>query len=221
MLVDSRNLARQKNGGRKPPYSPRVRRPTSSRRGLLSGSCNSSKGGISKKNTVQVITTTCKIIEYKVINSHAIQSQTISKFTGNMSKNTGKFTSETNQVRGPWGGLTPPRALLEGCTLEPTGFRSPWPLGAMGAMGARGPEQPWGWPQRPYRPWSQGKPSFARSHGGEIHSREGSQVAIHLFPGVSLPDGPPKCSGTVRGSRRGFSPIVRTFLGDILVIVEF
>ena len=35
----------------------------------------------------------------RVIDSHAIQSQNSSKFTGNVSKNTGKFTSETNQIR--------------------------------------------------------------------------------------------------------------------------
>jgi len=32
----------------------------------------------------------------KAINLHAIQSQNISKFTGNISKNTSKFTSKTN-----------------------------------------------------------------------------------------------------------------------------
>ncbi len=31
--------------------------------------------------------------EYRVIKLHAIQSQTISKFTGNVSKNTSRFTS--------------------------------------------------------------------------------------------------------------------------------
>jgi len=35
----------------------------------------------------------------RVINSHAIQSQNISKFTGDISKDTGKSTSETNQMR--------------------------------------------------------------------------------------------------------------------------
>ncbi len=33
------------------------------------------------------------------INLHAIQSQNISKFTGNISKNTSKFTSKTNYIR--------------------------------------------------------------------------------------------------------------------------
>jgi len=32
----------------------------------------------------------------KVVNSYAIQSQNISKFTSNISKNTSKFTSKTN-----------------------------------------------------------------------------------------------------------------------------
>ncbi len=37
-----------------------------------------------------------KNITNKVINLHAIQSQNIGKFTSNTSKNTSKFTSETN-----------------------------------------------------------------------------------------------------------------------------
>ena len=43
----------------------------------------------------------------KVVSLHAIQSQIISKFTGNISKNTGKFASKTNQIRlvGGHGGL--------------------------------------------------------------------------------------------------------------------
>ncbi len=50
--------------------------------------------------------------EYRVINSHAIQSQIISKFTGNISENTSKFTSKTNQIRlGGHGGDTLPSLL--------------------------------------------------------------------------------------------------------------
>ncbi len=45
--------------------------------------------------------------EYRntVIKLHAIYSMIISKFTGNISKNTSKFTGKTNQIRlgGPWG----------------------------------------------------------------------------------------------------------------------
>ncbi len=46
----------------------------------------------------------------QVINSHAIQSHNISKFTGHISKNTSKFASETDQIKvrgGPWGGAYP------------------------------------------------------------------------------------------------------------------
>ena len=48
------------------------------------------------KNHMQVIITTWKNIENRVINSHATQSQNTSKFTSNISKHTGKFTSKTN-----------------------------------------------------------------------------------------------------------------------------
>ena len=58
--------------------------------------------------------------------------------------------------------------------------------------------------------------------GGEYTREKARSVAVlPTIPlGVSSPDGPPKYSGTVRGSRRAFSPISRTFLGDILVVVE-
>ena len=42
----------------------------------------------------------------------------ISKFTGNISKNTSKFTSKTDQIRlvgGPWGGLPLYKSLLPDC----------------------------------------------------------------------------------------------------------
>ena len=47
--------------------------------------------------------------EYRVIRSHATQSQNSSKSTSNISKFTSKSTSKTNQikVRGAMGGLTP------------------------------------------------------------------------------------------------------------------
>ncbi len=35
----------------------------------------------------------------KVANLHAIQSQIMSKFTGNISENTSKFAGKTNQIR--------------------------------------------------------------------------------------------------------------------------
>ncbi len=64
-VVHNRNLSRQKNGSRKPPSAPRVRRPTSSRRGLLSGSCTSSIRGISEKKHLQVIITPWKIMNIR------------------------------------------------------------------------------------------------------------------------------------------------------------
>ncbi len=85
-LVSNRNLSLCKNEGRKPPYSPRVRRPTSSRRGLLPGSCTSSKGVTSKKNRWS-----CEIIAWKNVTNTAIDSH------ANLSQNIGKFTSKTNQ----------------------------------------------------------------------------------------------------------------------------
>ncbi len=56
--------------------------------------------------------------EYRnqVINLHAIQSQNISKFTGNISNNTSKSTGKTNQIRlGAMGGLTPSSEPLPDC----------------------------------------------------------------------------------------------------------
>ena len=61
---------------------------------------------------------------YKVIKSHAIQSQNISKFTSNISENTSKFTSKTDQikvrgVRGLGSGeYTWERLVLTGCKLN-------------------------------------------------------------------------------------------------------
>ena len=53
--------------------------------------------------------------EYKVIKSHATQSQNSSKSTSNISKFTSKSTSKTNQikVRGAMGGLTPLTSLSQ------------------------------------------------------------------------------------------------------------
>ena len=67
-----------------------------------------------------------------MINSHAIQSQNISKFTGNISKNTSKFTSKTNSIRlgGGHGGHGLPGD--DHREVEHT------PLGAMGLGRARG-----------------------------------------------------------------------------------
>ncbi len=49
--------------------------------------------------------------EYRVINSHATLFQNSSRFTSNISKNTSKFTSKTNQIKvrggGHGGGPTP------------------------------------------------------------------------------------------------------------------
>ncbi len=47
--------------------------------------------------------------EYEVMKLHATLFQNSSQCTGNVSKNTGKFTSKTNQIRlgGATGGPTP------------------------------------------------------------------------------------------------------------------
>ena len=52
--------------------------------------------------------------EYKVSNYMQLYPMIISKFTSNISKNTGKFTSKTNQikVRGAMGGAYPLYASL-------------------------------------------------------------------------------------------------------------
>ena len=62
--------------------------------------------------------TTWKIIRNEVINLHAAQSQNSSELTGNISKNTSRFTSKTDQIRlvgGPWGGLPLYKSLLPDC----------------------------------------------------------------------------------------------------------
>ena len=78
----------------------------------------------------------------KAINLHAIQSQNISKFTGNISKNTSKFTSKTNQIRlggchGPSTSLSRPYRALgvpgpghppRGCAGFGGGLRPSWQL---------------------------------------------------------------------------------------------
>ena len=76
--------------------------------------------------------------EYKVIKSHATQSQNSSKSTGNISKFTSKSTSETDQIKvsggGHGGGPTPStRALSQAaCRPEeprPTGYQERAPAG--------------------------------------------------------------------------------------------
>ena len=104
--------------------------------------------------------------EYRntVIKLHAIYSMIISKFTGNTSKNTSKFTSETNQIRlgGPWG---PPYEPLPDCIrplLPPTAYT------------LRLPTDPKGKPKGQTPGWG----------GGEIHTREASQGRV-VYPPMS------------------------------------
>ena len=101
---------------------------------------------------------------------------------------------------GHGGGLTPSRALLEGCILEPTGFLADPGIEALGvgpkAQGSVGIRAvPLG--------------SAPRPNGPPLCLGRGNTLARRLAGGCSptipwciLPDGPPKCSGTVRGSRR-------------------
>ena len=120
-----------------------------------------------------------------------------------MSNITSKFTSETDQIRseggGPWGGLTPSQQ-----PSSKAAFRTTLPSGCHGSHG-------------PLAPKAQGPPSvwgntLARRLAGSYYS---------YYSLVHPPRWPPKCSGTVRGSRRAFHRFIQTFLGDILVVVEF
>ena len=52
-----------------------------------------------RKKTHASYNNTMEDYEYRVIKLHAIQSQAISKFTGNVSKNTSRFTSRNLQNR--------------------------------------------------------------------------------------------------------------------------
>ncbi len=49
-----------------------------------------------RKKTRACLNNTMEDYRNKVVNSHATQSQNISKCTGNISNNTSRFTSETN-----------------------------------------------------------------------------------------------------------------------------
>ncbi len=119
-----------------------------------------------------------------------------SKCTGNISKNTGKFTGKTDQIRlgggGHEGGLTPSRALLEGCTLEPTGLPVSMILGLA---------------PRPNAP----------PLSGEYTRR---WLYHLLFPGAILPDGPPNARGPLEVLVGLFTDFP-DFLGRLLVVVEF
>ena len=99
--------------------------------------------------------------EYKVIKLHATLFQNGSKSTGNISKHTGKLTSETNRIRlgGAMGGLPP-------LAKPPTGV--PWAWAGLEAMG----------PRLTIRaPRAHGTP------GGGIHSREARR---EIFPPIPL-----------------------------------
>ena len=74
-----------------------------------------------RKKTRACYNNTMEDYEYKVIKSHATQSQNSSKSTSNISKNTSKSTSKTNQikVRGAMGGLNPPTEPLPGLYSPP------------------------------------------------------------------------------------------------------
>ncbi len=90
------------------------------------------------------------------------------------------------------GASTPSRALLEGCTLEPTGFRSPWPwVTEIHRDPGNSCPPSGGWPK------AQGlQCPLAPSVWGE-YTREKARRWLHylLFPGVVLPDGPPDARG--------------------------
>ncbi len=79
----------------KTPIASGVEESNSPRRVLLLLLSNSSGGHHLKKKHMQVINNTMEEHRNRVINSHAIQSQNLSKFS-NISRNTSKFTSKTN-----------------------------------------------------------------------------------------------------------------------------
>ncbi len=94
---------------------------------------------------MQVIINTMEDYEYKVIKLHATQSRNSSKFTSNISKHTGKFTSKTNQIRlgGAMGGGPTPNTSLSQTVVDhsfllPGPLREPRPLGTGSTLGVRG-----------------------------------------------------------------------------------
>ncbi len=149
---------------------------------------------------MQVIITTWKNVTNTVIKLHAIYSMIISKFTGNVSKHTSKSTSKTNRIRlGGHGALGSrddlvdstsrvPEPWAKGPTLTRAARRLHWPC----PLWVREPRAKVQAHEGPMAPW------------GGIRSREARMgVDISpLFPRYVLPDGPTRCSGTIRGSRR-------------------
>ena len=127
-----------------------------------------------------------------MINLHANQTQIISKFTSNISKNTSKSTSETTPPP-----IGVPSGLGPGNTLGRGSYAChPWESWY--------PCCPWPWVSYPL-----GQPRGQPLSGGGIHSRE-ARGRISCSPRLC----PPRCSGTVRGSRRASHRLLRTFLGD-------
>ena len=147
-----------------------------------------------------------------MINSHVIQSQKVGKFTGHISNNTSKSTSETDRIRsgGPSGpgapGITRKRAARRGAGPRPKGSvlledNPPW--GATGTLRA-GPKAR----EKRQERENNGYPfttssRFLRLSWDIIHESlcrddlvVGRQIRSY-FPG-----NPPRCSGTIRGSRR-------------------
>ena len=120
-----------------------------------------------------------------VIKSHAIYSMIISKFTGNISKDTSKSTSETNRIRlGGHGALGQGSDRHRSWLGQPAVF-----IGRVPGCGSQGPRC---------------KPTRAHGPLGGEYALE--RLGGSIFPPYShryvLPDGPTRCSGTIRGSRR-------------------
>ena len=86
---------------------------------------------------MQVIITCVEDYEYRVINSHATLFQNSSTFTGDISKNTSKSTSETDQIRfsgGGHGGAYPLYASLSQTVCRPDSGRPPGESHSQGSM---------------------------------------------------------------------------------------
>ncbi len=160
-----------------------MRRPTSSRRGLLSESRNSSIRGTSKKNRVRVIITPWKTIEIKwqITSRSILDYQQIYPV---------KLTSNEPYRGGPWGG-----ALRS--SLPMGGLWGPWVTGST-AYSIPGVHQG----IAPH-PWVGPRPMAPLLGEGGIHSREALLGSISVYISlVSLEYVPPPDGPQYRGSRR-------------------
>ena len=84
--------------------------------------------------------------------------------------------------------------------------------GAHGGPGLQGMDN---WPRAGHHAFGLAQGPWPPCWEGGIHSREARVYSPPVPPRV----GPPRCSGTVRGSRGAFSPIYSDFLGRIFIVI--